>query len=348
MPTVFNLKTLSSLKWRRVGGNVYVPSINPLIWVIDRAVRNWILRLKAQLSILYLASDSVCLLRNSVILRTAPSIFLSPKITVWRSQIVFDYLHSFTVWLLFEYLTLGCLIKATLTGLSVQPFPHQPASPAFVSYSCQKYTLSLPQRIPNVCQYRECVYTDDCWGKYILTDIWIECVICLFQALPLHLVGVYCPCPFLHHHSLKERGRKPQSLSHDTTKALACSQNAGTYIWAKLDLYCAFIYLFCFQKLISLLWPTSFMLDLAFQFCTHLALSWSQMSVCLQWEFQLTRAQPLLCMTEGCMRMGEEERSGGREARTLSKMKNDNELSLWGERVLVLIAAQLWQMNWTT
>lgn len=61
------------------------------------------------------------------------------------------------------------------------------------------------------------------------------------------------------------------------------------------------------------------MLDLAFQFSTHLVLSWSQISVCLQWEFQPTRAQPLLRVVEGCVRIG---RGGGG---LLAKMKNDNE-----------------------
>lgn len=82
------------------------------------------------------------------------------------------------------------------------------------------------------------------------------------------------------------------------------SQNAGAYVQAKLDLQCAFLYLFAFQQLISLPWPQSFMLDLAFQFSTHLALSRSQISVCLQWDFQPTRAQPLQRAAEGCVRMG--------------------------------------------
>lgn len=61
----------------------------------------------------------------------------------------------------------------------------------------------------------------------------------------------------------------------------------------------------------------------------QLALSWSQISVCLQWEFQPTRAQPLLCALEGCVRKGwgGEEKKKKKEgiACSLAKMKNDNE-----------------------
>lgn len=55
------------------------------------------------------------------------------------------------------------------------------------------------------------------------------------------------------------------------------------------------------------------MLDLAFQFCAHLASSWSQISVCLQWEFQPTRAKPLLRVVKGCVWMG--SRKEGRRGR---------------------------------
>lgn len=61
------------------------------------------------------------------------------------------------------------------------------------------------------------------------------------------------------------------------------------------------------------------MLDLAFQFSTHLASCWSQISVCLQWEFQPARAQPLLCVVEGCVR----KHGWGKQGR---------EVKRWGEK----------------
>lgn len=70
------------------------------------------------------------------------------------------------------------------------------------------------------------------------------------------------------------------------------------------------------------------MLDLAFQFSTHLALSGSQISVCLQWEFQPTRAQPLQSVVEGCVRKTAGEARRGEKkgiVHKLVKMKNDNE-----------------------
>lgn len=81
-------------------------------------------------------------------------------------------------------------------------------------------------------------------------------------------------------------------------------QNTTKYSQTKFDLHPAFIqYIyFPFNNWLVSHGPWSFMLDLAFQFSTHLALSWSQISVCLQWEFQPTRAQPLLSGVEGCVR----------------------------------------------
>lgn len=128
------------------------------------------------------------------------------------------------------------------------------------------------------------------------------------------------PSPYLHLPSAlwgwwKSLATSPSITLHNTVgkqkpHALACvlqlrlqqqsgSQNAGAYVQARLDLQCAFIYLLAFQQLISLPWPWSFMLDLAFQFSTHRALPRSQISVCLQWAFQPTRAQPLLPAVEG-------------------------------------------------